>query len=394
MTPNYDAIKKLIQDTLANKPLGHEITPEEHQNLELALLEYAKNLELIQVSTLIGFADANTVPVQPDGANAAYLNTMPNSTTVTFNNFRDVNGRPISVTTDNEHAALNILFWNAGNKKTRNGWSVYTTRIHITAIADLSAILDKITILSTFTTNVKCGGIEAGTVIPEGTELKQIIMDMLFTYIKPALTITGGGNYEVGTSQNPIIKYKGTDSSSANVVKIKLEKIAGGSTSQCEERDPATSGTEYTYNDTGIIANTTYRASVYDNVKQSYSNNQGNTSVNFYPRYFWGYAGMGSLPETSPTVRALAYKGFVWGNNIQELVGNTNTDSQAYYLVVAVPTGYHVTAQNTFGGDYVVVLNGTVNVNIGEGLSADTLEYKVYYIGGTPSFKNLKIVKD
>ena len=71
MTPNYDAIKKLIQDTLANKPLGHEITPEEHQNLELALLEYAKNLELIQVSTLIGFADANTVPVQPDGANAA-----------------------------------------------------------------------------------------------------------------------------------------------------------------------------------------------------------------------------------------------------------------------------------------------------------------------------------
>lgn len=144
MTPNYDAIKKLIQDTLANKPIGHEITPEEHQNLELAVLEYAKNLELIQVSTLIGFADANTVPVQPDGANAAYLNTMSNSTTVTFNNFRDVNGSPISVTTDNEHAALNILFWNAGNKSTRNGWSVYTTKIHITAIEDLSAIYDRI----------------------------------------------------------------------------------------------------------------------------------------------------------------------------------------------------------------------------------------------------------
>ena len=112
MTPNYEYIQNLIKNTLANKPAGHEITPEEHQNIELALLEYAKELELLQVGTLLGFANANTVPVQPNGTNAAYLNTMPNSTTVTFHNFRDINGRPVSVTTDNEHAALNILFWN------------------------------------------------------------------------------------------------------------------------------------------------------------------------------------------------------------------------------------------------------------------------------------------
>ena len=394
MTPNYEYIQNLIKNTLANKPIGHEITPEEHQNIELALLEYAKNLELLQVGTLIGFADANTVPVQPNGTHAAYLNTMPNSTTVTFHNFRDINGRPISVTTDNEHAALNILFWNAGNKNQRNGWTVYTTKIHITAIADLSSIFERITLQDDVTTNVTCGGIAAGTTIPAGTELKDIIMDMIFTYIKPATTMSGGGDYEVGTSQNPTIKYKATNSSSANVTKIKLEKIVGGSTSTLETRDPATSDTEYTYNDTGITVNTTYKMSAYDNVKGESSDNTRTVAVRFFPRYFWGYAGTGSLPQTSQTVRNLTNKGFVYGNNEQTLVGNTNTDSQAYYLVVAVPAGYHVAAQNVFGGDYEVELNGTVNVNIGEGASQDTLEYKVYYIGGTPSFKNLKIVKD
>lgn len=180
MTPNYEYIQNLIKNTLANKPIGHEITPEEHQNIELALLEYAKNLELLQVGTLIGFADANTVPVQPNGTNAAYLNTMTNSTTTVFHNFRDINGKQISVTTDNEHAALNILFWNAGNKNQRNGWTVYTTQIHITAIADLSYILEKITLQEDFITNVNCGGIKSGTLLPSGTELKQIITDMLF----------------------------------------------------------------------------------------------------------------------------------------------------------------------------------------------------------------------
>ncbi len=394
MTPNYEYIQNLIKNTLANKPAGHEITPEEHQNIELALLEYAKDLELLQVGTLIGFADANTVPVQPNGTNAAYLNTMPNSATITFHNFRDINGKQISVTTDNEYAALNILFWNAGNKNQRNGWSIYTTPIHISAVADLSYIFEQITLQDNVTTNVTCGGITAGTTIPAGTELKQIIMDMIFTYIKPAVTMSGSGDYEVGTSQNPTIKYKATNSSSANVTKIKLEKIVDGSTSTLETRDPATSGTEYAYNDTSITVNTIYKMSAYDNVKGESSDNTRTVAVRFFQRYFWGYAGISSLPQTSQTVRNLANKGFIYGNNEQTLIGNANTDSQAYYLVVAVPSGYHVTAQNVFGGDYVVELNGTVQVNIGEGISTDTLEYKVYYIGGTPSFKNLKIVKD
>lgn len=394
MTPNYEYIQNLIKNTLANKPTGHEITPEEHQNIELALLDYAKDLELLQVGTLLGFADANTVPVQPNGTNAAYLNTMPNSTTITFHNFRDINGKPISVTTDNGHAALNILFWNAGNKKQRNGWSVYTTPIHISAVADLSYIFEQITLKNNVTTNITCGGIAAGTTIQAGTELKQIIMDMIFTYIKPSITISGGGDYEVGTSQNPIIRYKATNSTSARVTKIKLERISGSSTSTLETRDPAMSGTEYTYNDSRIKVDTSYKISVYDDVKGESSNNTKQVNVKFYSRYFWGYAGMGSLPKTSQTVRNLTNKGFVYGNSEQTLIGNKNTASQAYYLVVAVPTRYHVAAQNVFGGDYKVELSGTVNVNIGEGASQDTLEYKVYYIGGTPSFKNLKIVKD
>ena len=217
---------------------------------------------------------------------------------------------------------------------------------------------------------------------------------MIFTYIKPAVTMSGSGDYEVGTSQNPTIKYKATNSSSANVTKIKLEKIVDGSTSTLETRDPATSGTEYAYNDTSITVNTIYKMSAYDNVKGESSDNTRTVAVRFFQRYFWGYAGISSLPQTSQTVRNLANKGFIYGNNEQTLIGNANTDSQAYYLVVAVPSGYHVTAQNVFGGDYVVELNGTVQVNIGEGISTDTLEYKVYYIGGTPSFKNLKIVKD
>lgn len=388
MTPTYEDIRQRIIETLANRPNGHEITPEEHQAFALDLLEYIKDVELITASTLVGYADANTVPVASDRANATYVNTIPNSTTIVFNNFRDKDGQSLSVTTPNDYAAVNILLWN------KRFWEVHTTQIHISAIADLSLVLNKLKILpgEEFTTNVTCGGIPSGTEIPVDKELKEIIKDMLFMYIAPSVTIGGGGNYEIGTTQAPSITYKGVSSSSANLTKLVLKKEVEGVTTELEERDPATSGTEYSYNDSDVNKETKYTVEAYDNVKGETVAKTAVANIKFYSRYFYGYAAQNSLPTSSQTVRALAHKGFITADQMTLI--STTTQAEAYYLVLAVPSGYHMYVENEFGAVINPILNGTVDVYIGEGLSTDTLTYKVFHIEGTPRFKNLKLIKD
>ena len=75
--------KEKIIEILEGRPAGHEILPEEHQELALKVLNYVRSVELNAVSTLIGYADENTVPIAPNNSNCAYIGSMGNGKTKT-----------------------------------------------------------------------------------------------------------------------------------------------------------------------------------------------------------------------------------------------------------------------------------------------------------------------
>ena len=384
----YSEVRNQIINTLMGRPAGHEITPQEHQEFELLFLNYTRSVELISASTLIGFAEADTVPVQPDNANVAYVSTISNNSTVIFSNFHGQDGSSIQVTTDGDHAGVIILL----RRYDLGYWEYNLCPITLSDIGDISYVIKYV---HGFTTNITVGGIAAGTKIPDNTSVLDIVRDMLYTYICPSLSISGSLSYEKGETKNVTITYKATDSSSAQVTKLELYK--GGTL--LETRDPATSGTSYSYNDTNITTDTTYQVRLYDSTKRyiADSNHTKSSGVYFFYKYFMGYVAKTGTSEepnitTSAQVRGLTTKtGFINAGSVT-IVGDTNTTSQAYFLVVCVPEEYKVSCKNVLGGDYVVnSLSSTIAVNLGGGTSTQNKNYKVYYIGGTPSYKQLKI---
>lgn len=108
----YDDTRKKIIDTLMGRPNGTEIQPENHQDYALNMLNYIRSLELALTSTLVGIADEDTSPIQPDMSNVCYLAGVAQERTVTFQNFRDYQGQPISITTGEMQAYFVILLWN------------------------------------------------------------------------------------------------------------------------------------------------------------------------------------------------------------------------------------------------------------------------------------------
>lgn len=109
---NYTDLIKQIQETLVGRPEGHEILPSEHQQIAMQIADYIRQVELSTTSTLTGFAEANTYPIQPSAARVCYIGSVPNSTTVTFTNFIGSDGNPISITTASNQSYLVVLLWN------------------------------------------------------------------------------------------------------------------------------------------------------------------------------------------------------------------------------------------------------------------------------------------
>jgi hypothetical protein len=109
---NYTDLVKQIQETLVGRPEGHEILPAEHQQIAMQIADYIRQVELSTTSTLTGFAEANTYPIQPSAARVCYIGSVPNSTTVTFTNFIGSDGNPISITTASNQSYLVVLLWN------------------------------------------------------------------------------------------------------------------------------------------------------------------------------------------------------------------------------------------------------------------------------------------
>ena len=109
----YSDTKQMIIDALMGRPEGTQIQPEDHQAFALQIIDYIRSVELVAGNaTPIGFADADTVPVQPYNGQAVYLSSVSGSNTITFTNFIDQNGNAISGTSTANVIKLITLLWN------------------------------------------------------------------------------------------------------------------------------------------------------------------------------------------------------------------------------------------------------------------------------------------
>lgn len=112
MPLSYNEVRKLILQTLEERPKGTKVQVPNQQNYELALLDYVQQLETSMSTSIVGIADSTTDPIEPPSARVAYLSQVGVNTTVTFKNFIDASLDPIEVTTDADHVAFITLFWN------------------------------------------------------------------------------------------------------------------------------------------------------------------------------------------------------------------------------------------------------------------------------------------
>ena len=109
---DYQEIKDLINSTLQGKEYGHEITPLEHQNMIMAVLEYAHSVEVTGQSVLQGLATSSTVPATPDDTKLCYIALCPENTTTIFYSFGGSDVQPISVTCESNEVKFVVLLWN------------------------------------------------------------------------------------------------------------------------------------------------------------------------------------------------------------------------------------------------------------------------------------------
>lgn len=125
MPLSYNEVRKLILQTLEERPEGTKVQVPNQQNYELALLDYVQQLETSMSTSIVGIADSTTDPIEPPSARVAYLSQAGVNTTVTFKNFVDASLDPIEVTTDADHVAFITLFWNT------NYWQVQAVMIPV-----------------------------------------------------------------------------------------------------------------------------------------------------------------------------------------------------------------------------------------------------------------------
>lgn len=108
----YLDTRQMIIDTLMGRPEGTQVQPEDHQAYALNMLNYIRAVELASGSSLIGIAEADTVPIEPYDARVSYIAGVAQNRTVTFTNFKKQNSQPISITTGDMEAVFVILLWN------------------------------------------------------------------------------------------------------------------------------------------------------------------------------------------------------------------------------------------------------------------------------------------
>jgi len=109
---DYNALRQEIINTLMGRPEGTQIQPDNHQHYALNMLDYIRELELALQSSLMGFADENTIPIQPDDARVSYIGAVAPNYTSVYSNFYDAYGNAITINNPNASGLLVIFIWN------------------------------------------------------------------------------------------------------------------------------------------------------------------------------------------------------------------------------------------------------------------------------------------
>lgn len=108
----YNDSKEKIVSTLTGRANGDQITPEKHQDFALSVLEYIRSIELSSLSGgMAGFAQENTVPIQPDNSFVTYLSAIPAGRTLTYSKFLGVDGLPLTISSNDDNASFVVLYW-------------------------------------------------------------------------------------------------------------------------------------------------------------------------------------------------------------------------------------------------------------------------------------------
>lgn len=191
----FDDTRMKILETLMQRPNGTEIQPDNHQDFALSLLEYIRGVELISGSTLIGVAYEDTIPVQSNDANEAYIAGVAQQRSSTFENFRDVNGQPITVTTGEMEAKLVILTWN------KQYWTAEEISANIISQADNAFFYYALTIRKTYSSK---SNMEADKISPIGNDGKSIKRgETVSVHNENNTTENAIYSYELDSSGNP-----------------------------------------------------------------------------------------------------------------------------------------------------------------------------------------------
>ena len=185
----YEDTKQKIISTLMGRPNGTEIQPENHQDYALNMLDYIRSLELIATSTLIGVAESNTTPVQPNSSRVCYIAGVDQNQTVVFENFIGENGTPISVTTGDMEGVFIILMWNT------QYWSAQTFSTNIISHSESAAFYYRYNIRKTY---ASIALMNADVESPIGTDGKYIKVGDIVTVVNSTTP-----------SENGIYSYEG-----------------------------------------------------------------------------------------------------------------------------------------------------------------------------------------
>ncbi len=232
----YNDTKNLIIEALMGRQAGTEIQPERHQAYALNMLDYVRSVELVSSSTLVGLAEESTVPVQPDQGKVCYIAGVGQDRTVTFSNFIDDEGNPITITTGEMEGVFVILLWNMEH------WVAYTFNTNIISSAESANFYYGYNIRKTY---ASVAAMNADSVNPIGTDGRLIKIGELVTVVN-SITPAGNGYYSYEGSENgwllqsgfsfEIVQTTGTDINKAmsqkavtdELVQVRSEQIQGG----------------------------------------------------------------------------------------------------------------------------------------------------------------------
>ena len=185
----YDDTYQMIISTLMGRPVGTEIQPDSQQAYEINMLNYIRSLELIANGPLIGIAEPDTQPIQPNDARACYIAGVAQDRTVAFQNFRNYLGQPIQITNGQMEACLVILIWDT------QYWSATQVPTNIISAAEQANFYYSYNVKKTYSS---IASMNADSNNPIGTDGKYIKIGDIVTVVNSTTP-----------SENGIYSYEG-----------------------------------------------------------------------------------------------------------------------------------------------------------------------------------------